>query len=424
MKEDFLHLVWQYQYLDRNKAKIVDNELLTVIKPGLRNQNSGPDFLQATLRIGALEWIGSVEIHIRSSEWNLHHHQQDPAYQSVVLHVVWEKDEDVTRVDGSVVPTLELKNLVPLETILRYRQLMEQTGPWVPCEPFLDGIEPFRWINMQERVLVDRLQRKAEEILVRLDANQKDWLETFYQSVSWCIGLKNNAQNMQTLSEAIPIKVLAANGFQIESCLAIMLGMAGYLDPLPERPQLSRLYREFTFQSEKYGLKAPQLLWQKFRLRPASFPFLRIILLARIASQLPGWFHNLETSNSPQDFFSLIKLPALPQWVNELCHEAGYTQTDFQLTEFIKNSLVINVFTPFLVAISLGRSDPGKIEQALVWLSTINSEPNSIVKNWKLRGVEAKTAAQSQAMVELYTKFCMPKRCMACLIGNHILGKN
>ena len=61
-----------------------------VIDPGLPNMNAGPDFFNAKLKIDGTLWVGNVEVHTQASDWLLHRHDRDKAYDTVILHVVGE----------------------------------------------------------------------------------------------------------------------------------------------------------------------------------------------------------------------------------------------------------------------------------------------------------------------------------------------
>ncbi len=77
MKEELLHYVWQHQYFDKTDLVTDQGEKLTVLRPGQHNTDAGPDFLNARLQIGEVEWNGAVEIHLRASDWQRHQHQTD-----------------------------------------------------------------------------------------------------------------------------------------------------------------------------------------------------------------------------------------------------------------------------------------------------------------------------------------------------------
>jgi hypothetical protein len=134
--EDFIHYTWQFQQFDKSNLKTTDGQLLNIIKPGYRNSNSGPDFENARVSIGQIEWAGKVEIHIKSSDWIKHQHQFDTAYENVILHVVWEHDEEVLRSDKTTIPTLEVKDLVYKDTLLKYENLLKNNTD-IPCQHHL-----------------------------------------------------------------------------------------------------------------------------------------------------------------------------------------------------------------------------------------------------------------------------------------------
>lgn len=79
---------------------------------GTHNLLTGPDFFNAKIRINDQLCAGNVEIHIQSYDWYRHNHEKDPNYNNVILHVVWEDDIPVLRSNGSLVPTLELKEYI------------------------------------------------------------------------------------------------------------------------------------------------------------------------------------------------------------------------------------------------------------------------------------------------------------------------
>ncbi|HOY96236.1 MAG TPA: DUF2851 family protein [Catalimonadaceae bacterium] len=423
MKEDFLHLLWQQQLHTRQNARLADGSPLTILKTGYRNSNSGPDFEQAKIVIDQLEWVGSVEIHVRASEWYDHDHQSDPAYQSVILHVVWEKDADVFRLDGTVVPTLELKDKIPLEVLLRYRELMNPAPKSIACESFLSNAPAIRMTAMQERVLTERLERKAREILKRWMLNGKDWQETFYQSLAHTLGLKINADPMLLLAQSVPVRIFASLGWNDEKVFSLLLGQAGFLEEENKGESHIALRTEYEYLRHKYQLGSHSLAWKQFRIRPGSFPVHRVLILASMVHKLPDWFRILTEKNTEASaFFSSGPLSLSPV-LEGFLQEARPFKSKISWSSFLRDTLIVNFFSPFLAALGLAKENPDYIENALDWLYTIRCEPNAITRMWESFGIGCESAATSQALNELYSQYCIARRCMECSLGSCFLGK-
>ena len=141
MNESFLHYIWQFQYFDKKDLCTSTGEQIIVLNPGFRNSHSGPDFYDAQLKLDAIEWAGSVEIHIYSSGWREHNHQEDEAYENVVLHVVWEENEKVIRKDGTLMPTLELKSRVAPAFLLQFKRIVYSRSK-IPCANAIGAVPP------------------------------------------------------------------------------------------------------------------------------------------------------------------------------------------------------------------------------------------------------------------------------------------
>ncbi len=93
LKESFLHYVWQFQYFNSSGLSTEDGEPVAVFATGFHNTHAGPDFVQARVKIGGMQWVGCVELHVYGSDWDAHRHAEDAAYENVILHVVWENDK-------------------------------------------------------------------------------------------------------------------------------------------------------------------------------------------------------------------------------------------------------------------------------------------------------------------------------------------
>ncbi|MES2412133.1 MAG: DUF2851 family protein, partial [Bacteroidota bacterium] len=189
MKEDFLHYVWQYKKFDFSNLTTVSGESLTITSCGNYLQQNGPDFFNSQIVLGNQKWAGNIEIHTKSSDWYLHHHEEDSNYENVILHVVWEHDTPVFRKDNSEIPVLELKNYILKKDLENYQALASPKS-WIYCERQIAAIDSFVLNNWQERLFLERLQRKYFPIEQLLKETGNNW-----ESVLFCMVAKNFGLN-------------------------------------------------------------------------------------------------------------------------------------------------------------------------------------------------------------------------------------
>ena len=128
MKEDLLQYIWQFQYFNNSELFTSSGEAIQIINTGTHNTNQGADFTNAKIKIGKTIWAGNVELHINSSDWDMHHHSGDPNFNNVILHVVWNNNAIIKDRFGTIIlHTLELKSRVPKLLLERYKMLMESS---------------------------------------------------------------------------------------------------------------------------------------------------------------------------------------------------------------------------------------------------------------------------------------------------------
>ena len=176
--EDFFHFIWQYRLYGAQKLYTTTREEIEVLQPGNLNKNAGPDFSNAKLIINKTTWAGNVEIHIKASDWILHQHQNDNAYDNVILHVVYEADQQIYRKDGTLIPTLVLKGLFATELMNKYESLVSSLNNF-PCEKQIGEVDEFIINHFLSRVLVERLADKSTEVYEKVKELKGDWDETF-----------------------------------------------------------------------------------------------------------------------------------------------------------------------------------------------------------------------------------------------------
>ncbi len=424
MKEEFLHYVWQYKLFETGNLKTTDNQEIKIIKSGQLNSNSGPDFFNAQIKIGDTIWAGNIEIHLKSSEWNHHQHQNDAAYNNVILHVVYEHDLEVNNTKNQIIPTLELKNRLNSSLINNYQSLIKSKS-WIACQSQLKIVDSFTINSWMERLVYERLERKVSEIEQILNQNKNDWESTYYQLLLKYIGLKINALPFEMLAKNTPLIIMEKHR-SLLSIEALLFGQAGFLAQNINDEYFQKLQKEYQFLKAKFNLTPINIeLWKFLRLRPNNFPTVRIAEIASLLHQQPRMFSQIISFKEIKEVKKMFKVHANEYWNNHYLFGKPTNQNiKKQFGDFIINNIIINVIVPLVFVYGKIKNDESLVKQARNWLEQVKPEQNSIIKNWKSLHLKIENAMHSQALIELKNNYCSEKKCLNCSIGNKILKTN
>ncbi|MCB0408707.1 MAG: DUF2851 family protein [Flavobacteriales bacterium] len=424
MKEEFLHYVWQYKLFETGNLKTTDNQEIKIIKSGQLNSNAGPDFFNAQIKIGETIWAGNIEIHLKSSDWNHHQHQNDAAYDNVILHVVYEHDLEINNTKNQIIPTLELKKRIIPSLINNYQSLLKSKS-WIACQSQLNLVDSFTINSWMERLVYERLERKVGEIEQILNQNKNDWESTYYQLLLKYIGLKVNALPFEMLAKNTPLIMLEKHR-SLLSIEALLFGQAGFLAQNITDEYFQKLQKEYQFLKAKFNLIPINIeLWKFLRLRPNNFPTVRIAELASLLSQHPRMFSQIISFNEIKEVKKLFNVQANEYWNNHYLFGKPTHQTiKKQFGDLIINNIIINVIVPLVFVYGKIKNDENIVEQSRNWLEQVKPEQNSIIKNWKSLQLKIENAMHSQALIELKNNYCSEKKCLNCSIGNKILKTN
>lgn len=424
MTEIFLHYVWQYQQYNFNGLKTTGGQPVKVIKPGLLNAHSGPDFSNARLLIGSIEWVGQVEIHLFSSDWNAHRHSNDRAYDNVILHVVWEETEQIFRKEGTAIPTIELKDIVNANVLWNYNNLLRNPAD-ILCEPHFGSCSDLSKYAMMDKAMVTRLESKTADIFELLNKNKNDWELTSYQWIARNFGFKLNAEAFFRLSEVLPLRVVRKHQgslFQLES---LVFGQAGFLEE-PEGEYALKLENEYCFLAEKYNIYEKRMSrheWKFLRTRPGNFPTLRLAQFARLLNNNEGLFSFFTETREVSVIVEKLGVVQSGYWQEHYDFGKKSRVKLSGIGETSLENLVINTVVNLLSAYSASIDTPVYAERAIEILESIKPEKNHITEKWKNLGIAVKSGFDSQALIQQYNAFCLRKRCVQCPVGAELLRR-
>jgi len=417
MPEEFLQYIWENKLFVAENLKTTNGEQLEIINVGKRNTDSGPDFFNARIKIDDTIWVGNIEIHKNSSDWVRHNHQNDKAYNNVILHVAENCDQQIFRNNGEEIPALLFRYPDQLKT--NFQKLLD-AKTWIACQNQFHKIDPIILQLGFNRLMIERLEDKTSEILSRLQANNNDWNATFYQMLARMFGFKVNAVPFELLAKSLPIEILAkhkSNLFQLE---ALLFGNSGLLnDQLLGDDYYINLRNEYSFLYKKYQLKGIEShLWKFMRLRPGNFPTVRISQLAELIHRSHGLFSRIIEIESLDELKKLFEVQASDYWKAHYSFNKTSTRNSVkELGENSINTLIINVVIPFLFVYGEKQNKENLKNRSLEFLEQLPAEENSIIEKWSKMGVESRSAFESQALLQLKNKYCERKKCLNCQIG-------
>lgn len=447
MSEDFLHYLWQNRLFAR-QLTTTDGEPISIINTGFHNHNAGPDFSDARLTIGDTTWAGNVEIHINTSDWNKHGHQYDEAYNNVVLHVVY--NDDVNKGD-SVMPVCELAGKIDLELYDAYKRFIERKE-FVPCSSKISEVSEIDRSLWLERMLIEKLELKADFIQDALTVSQNDWEEALYHIIARSFGFNVNALPFEMLARSVSYQILARhsdNLFQIE---ALLFGQAGMLSHDLIDVYGQELFKEYSFLRKKYKLvPMPGSLWKFMRMRPVNFPTIRISQFACFLNRNAGLMSKLVSLDSVLEMMALFQVNASEYWNNHYVfdkessgkHVSGkesslkhmsdketsgkhlsYKESSGKPKHLGKDAallLIINAVLPFMFNYGSATGNDQLSNKALSMFEALPGERNSVISGWTAAGLEAQTAWSTQALMHLKVRYCDKRACLNCRIGNMII---
>ncbi len=423
MREDLLYFIWKASYFTFNGQVTTEGEPLEVINPGDYNSDSGPDFFNAKVRISGTIWAGNVEMHISSSDWYNHGHHNDPAFDNVILHVVVNDDKPALNSKGRRIPTVITKYPDALEWNLLH---LAASGKWIPCEDSFPSFDSFTLRMWLENLLVERLEQKTKQVNALVDDSKGSWEDAFYISMARSFGLKTNALPFELLAKATPLKVLAKhknNLFQLE---ALLFGQSGLLVESDFNDEYTQqLRKEYKYLQHKFNLAPIEgHLWKFLRMRPTAFPTIRIAQFASLVHCSTSLFSKIIDISDIKEIIQLIQVETSEYWKSHYTFGKESNQQRKHLGEETIRIIAINSIVPFVFTYGISRANSSLKEKALKLLEAIKPEDNTITKGFNNLGLNAESAYDTQAMIQLKTGYCDPKKCLYCHLGAKLLLKS
>ena len=324
------------------RLRAVTGSRVDVVHIGARNSGNGPDFLGAVIAIeypGQPRRVirGDVEMHLRASDWFAHGHETNPAFASVVLHVV-EDAQGMTEIAGA--PVLEMR-----KDTRRHKRVAAAANRQPRSDSGIYAAKPQGMAALLDSLGDARLEERAAAMEGDIAVVGPE--QALYEALMRGLGYTRNMTAFQEVARLIPIDALRGltGGAPNEKARSarltgLLFGTAGFLPSqrsgirqaqLPSSASGSNDCDSFTASAEiewaRYpGLESlPRGSWQTFRVRPDNHPIRRMgaaVELMRRWLQGPGMLKDLRTAVSKPEsardaaacLIDALEIPSMGYW--------------------------------------------------------------------------------------------------------------
>ncbi len=421
MKEDFLHYLWKFKKFDFLDLKTSNGEVVTIIHCGEYIQKAGPDFFNAQIIIGNQKWAGNVEIHIKSSDWYVHHHERDEGYENVILHVVWEHDTEIYAKNNTEIPVLVLQNYVS-KTVLENYKALTNPKSWIFCEKQITFVNSFVFNNWQERLFFERLERKSKPIQDLLQSTNQDWETVLFCLLAKNFGLNTNGELFFEIAQNISFAIIRKEGFELENLEALLFGFAGFLETEREDTYHKDLKFRFYYLLQKYQLERKHIdPVQFFQHRPDNFPTIRLSQLANLYFNQQNLFSKLIGTTALNTIYELLAVSVSDYWQTHYQFDKISPKKKKALSKSFIDLIVINTIVP--IQFAYAKSKNKDISEDLIFLlSQVAPESNTIIQKFATFGIKSKTAFDTQSLLQLKNEYCNKSQCLSCAVGAELLS--
>ena len=210
VSELLIQKIWLHGAFDTSRLVDHRGRRVEIVFPGQWNRLAGPDFKRAILEFDGQRVEGDVEIHFGLRDWQAHGHASDPAYDDVILHVLYHprpaNGAPTRTVSGQSIPCVSLMPLLwyDLEAYALEDSLVESTGAGE--DPRLEVLFEYE-LEERRRILRSRAMRRWDykRRFAAKRVERYGWDEACHLTAMEILGYSANRIPMLWVAGAYPL---------------------------------------------------------------------------------------------------------------------------------------------------------------------------------------------------------------------------
>lgn len=413
-----MHYIWKNNLLDRNRLQTTAGKKIEIVSAGIQNSVYHNIFTNACLKIDGTEFIGNVILHDKSSHWEKEIKENAIHNERIILHVT--QDDDVENISKTGETIHRLKIALPKKLEKEYDDICAGKRR-LQCDETIQKTSGIKQHAFLSRLLIERIENKAERITRLYEESNKRWNDTLFKLLARNFGFGIQSDTFETWARNLDMQALGKHRDNALQTEAIFFGQAGLLN-LHTRPHCYRaeaekseyynnLLREYKFLSSKFNLnEIDGNMWHSGN----ATPHVRIARLATLYRQGHIDIATISECNTTAELRNLLQIQPDGYWRFHLQFGGTETHGVQPLKKSQTDLLIINTVVPILYAYGKHRRDDTLCAKAEDFLHTLQSEENSIIRNWRTKGIDIESAADSQALIQLRKEYCDKSNCKNC----------
>lgn len=421
MKEEILQFAWESSSYDSQNLQSLQGQALRVIRPGRKNHNQGPDFLDATLEIDGVQHTGHIEIHVDGRAWYHHGHHLDPLYNPVILHVSLNPaSKPILRQDGTPIPDLSLENRLSPVFVSRGQQLLTQHAE-LPCTSFIRGVPEDIGQRMLDRLGRHRLRNRMQILRKKLKDPGLDWGQLLWEELAAGFGGKVNGESFREMARRLPLRIVRRYASSVPTREALLYGMSGLLAGPAQDDYQDQLQEEWRFLESMHRLPGNHFPLRYHRMRPGGMPHRRLSQLGHFLSQFHNFSDLLTTTGINRFLHGDLQVSSY--WErHDGFGRPGQARTG-SMGKDTRRTIALNSLLPIAILYAEAHGNQQTANLLEIMPRDWPAEKNKVTQRFLSLGLPIGNAREGQGVLDLEKRYCEPKRCLECAIGRWILGK-
>lgn len=273
--------------------------------------------------------------------------------------------------------------------------------------------------QIYQELEIERLQRKYLEIREIYNYTGQDWNKTFLVSFLKYLSDEANRANYAELGMRLNYNMILRERGSLRNLEALLVAVSGLVDTLPRDSFTNTFRKDVEYMKHKYMITSlRQDQWQRRRMTPVKEPILRLIQVARLLYDNDMIFNKLVNCRSRNDVFNLFNVESGSEW-SRYFGDAKVRRIGAEKCDLIG----INFVVPMLYAFGHYTSSDEITQQANDLNESLPAESNRYIKGWRREGLTPMIAYETQALLQLFTKYCHERCCEGCYLYKHMLSK-